>query len=82
MTEVKEWACEIEINFNHHGMEAETEEDFVELIKDFYREEYNLLLKDHEIKNIKQSLQKLKTKKKILKEEEETGLLSEKNIKS
>ena len=35
-----------------------------------------------EIKNIKQSLQKLKTKKKILKEEEETGLLSEKNIKS
>ena len=35
-----------------------------------------------EIKNIKQSLQKLKTKKKILKEEEETSLLSEKNIKS
>ncbi len=54
MTEVKEWACEIEVNFNHHGMEAETEEDFVELIKDFYREEYNLLLKDHEIKNIQE----------------------------
>ena len=51
---LKEWSCEIEVNFDHHGMEAETEEDFVELIKDFYREEYNLLLKDHEIKNIKQ----------------------------
>ena len=35
-----------------------------------------------EIKNIKQSLQKLINKKQILKEEEENGLLSEKNIKS
>jgi len=32
--------------------------------------------------NIKKSLQKIKKKKKILKEETETGLLSEKNIKS
>ena len=35
-----------------------------------------------EIKNIKKSLQKLKNKKQVLKEEEENGLLSEKNIKS
>jgi hypothetical protein len=35
-----------------------------------------------EIKNIKQSLQKLKVNKQILKEENETGMLSEKNIKS
>ena len=34
-----------------------------------------------EIKNIKQSLQKLKNKKELLKEENETGMLSEKNIK-
>ena len=34
-----------------------------------------------EIKNIKQSLQKVINSKKILKEEEESGLLSEKNIK-
>ena len=34
-----------------------------------------------EAQNIKKSLQKLKNKKQILKEEEETGLLSEKNIK-
>jgi hypothetical protein len=35
-----------------------------------------------EIANIKKSLQKLKNKKQVLKEEEENGLLSEKNIKS
>ena len=34
-----------------------------------------------EVKNIKQSLQKLRNKKQILKEEDENGLLSEKNIK-
>ena len=34
-----------------------------------------------EIKNIKQSLQKLKVNKQLLKESEETGMLSEKNIK-
>ena len=34
-----------------------------------------------EIANLKQSLQKLKVKKQILKEEDEKGLLSEKNIK-
>ena len=34
-----------------------------------------------EIANIKKSLQKIKNKKQILKEEEETGLLSEENIK-
>jgi len=34
-----------------------------------------------EMKNLKKSLQKIKNKKQILKEEEETGLLSEKNIK-
>ena len=32
--------------------------------------------------NIKQSIKKLINKKRILKEEEENGLLSEKNIKS
>ena len=35
-----------------------------------------------EAQSIKKSLQKLQNKKQILKEEEETGLLSEKNIKS
>ena len=34
-----------------------------------------------EAANLKKSLQKLKTKKRIIKEEEENGLLSEKNIK-
>ena len=34
-----------------------------------------------EVANIKKSLQKIKNQKQVLKEEEENGLLSEKNIK-
>ena len=49
---LKEWSCEIEVNFTQHGIEAKSKEDFVELIKDIYKEEYNLELKDHEIKSI------------------------------
>ena len=39
------------------------------------------IISTFESQNIKKSLQKLKNKKQILKEEEENGLLSEKNIK-
>ena len=56
MTEgkVKEWACEIEINFNQFGIEAETKEEFIQKTKELFLEEYNLDLKDHEIKNIQE----------------------------
>ena len=50
---LNEWSCEIQVNFTHQGIEAETKEDFLESIKDIYKEEYNLELKDHEIKNIR-----------------------------
>ena len=46
---LKEWSCEIEVNFTQHGIEAKSKEDFVELIKDIYKEEYNFELNDHEI---------------------------------
>ena len=51
---LKEWSCEIEVHFTHHGIEAKSKEDFIESIKDIYIEEYNLDLKDHEIKNIQE----------------------------
>ena len=51
---LKEWSCEIEVHFTHHGIEAKSKEDFIESIKDIYKEEYNLDLKDHEIKNIQE----------------------------
>ena len=39
-------------------------------------------ISEFKVKELKQSLQKIKNKKQVLKEEEENGLLSEKNIKS
>ena len=56
---VKEWACEIDVSFTQFGVEAETKEEFVEQIKELFMEEYNLELKDHEIKNI-QEIQEVK----------------------
>ena len=49
---VKALACEIEIYFNQFGIEAETKEEFIQKTKELFLEEYNLDLKDHEIKNI------------------------------
>ena len=51
---VKEWTCEIEIKFNQFGIEAETKEEFTNQIKELFEDEYNLDLKDHEIKNIQE----------------------------
>ena len=51
---VKEWACEIDVSFTQFGVEAETKEEFVEQIKELFMEEYNLNIKDREIKNIQE----------------------------
>ena len=51
---MKEWACQINLSINQFGIEAETEEDFIEAIKDMFMEEYNIVLNDNEITNIKQ----------------------------
>tara|TARA_R100000687_G_C6428483_1_gene154494 strand:+ start:1021 stop:1191 length:171 start_codon:yes stop_codon:yes gene_type:complete len=54
MTTIKEWACEIEINFNQFGIEAETKEEFIQKTKELFREEYNIYLNDSEITNIQE----------------------------
>jgi len=51
---MKEWACQINLSINQFGIEAETEEDFIEAIKDMFMEEYNIVLNDNEITNVKQ----------------------------
>ena len=51
---MKEWACQINLSINQFGVEAETEEDFIEAIKDMFMEEYNIVLNDNEITNVKQ----------------------------
>ena len=54
MESIKQWACEINLSFTQYGIEAETQEAFVEQVKELFLEEYNLDLKDHEIKNIQE----------------------------
>ena len=51
---MKEWACQINLSINQFGIEAETEEDFIEAIKDMFMEVYNIVLNDNEITNVKQ----------------------------
>ena len=54
MVYIKQWACEIAINFNQFGIEAETEKEFIQIIKEFFNEEYNIYLNDSEIANIQE----------------------------
>ena len=60
---MKEWACQINLSINQFGIEAETEEDFIEAIKDMFMEEYNIVLNDNEITNVKQIISELETTK-------------------
>ena len=50
----KQWMCEIKIEIDQFGVEAETKEEFIQKTKELFLEEYNLALKDHEIKNIQE----------------------------
>ena len=54
MVYIKEWACEIEINFNQFGIEAETKEEFIQKTKELFLEEYNIELVGSEITNIQE----------------------------
>ena len=50
----KRWMCVIKIEFDQFGIEAETKEEFVQITKELFLEEYNLELDDTEIKNIQE----------------------------
>jgi len=54
MVYIKQWACEIEINFNQFGIEAETEKEFIQKTKELFLEEYNIELVCSEITNIQE----------------------------
>ena len=50
---LKEWMCQVNISFTQVGIEAETKEDSIEVIKNMFMEEYNIVLNDDEITNVK-----------------------------
>ena len=49
----KEWLCEIKLSFAESGY-GETEEEFIQSVKDNFSEEYNIELTDKDIVNIQE----------------------------
>jgi len=50
---VKEYVCNVEVVFGGNNFEAGSKEEYIEKVKESFREEYGLDLADHEIKNIR-----------------------------
>ena len=50
----KQWMCLIKIEIEQFGIEAETKEEFVQITKELFLEEYNIELDDSEIKRIEE----------------------------
>ena len=52
--QVKEWEYDIEVTWSGEGLEADSNADLIEVIKEVWMEEHNIELRDEEIKNIKE----------------------------
>jgi len=52
--QVKEWEYDIEVTWSGTGLEADSKEGLIEVIKEVWMEEHNIELRDEEIKNIKE----------------------------
>ena len=50
----KEWEYDIEVTWSGTGLEADSKEGLIEVIKEVWMEEHNIELRDEEIKNIKE----------------------------
>jgi len=50
----KQWMCLIKIEIEQFGIEAETREEFIQITKELFLEEYNIELDDSEIKRIEE----------------------------
>tara|TARA_Y100001951_G_scaffold85825_1_gene75924 strand:+ start:579 stop:752 length:174 start_codon:yes stop_codon:yes gene_type:complete len=50
----KQWMCEIKIEIDQFGIEAETKEEFIQITKELFLEEYNIELDDSEIKRVQE----------------------------
>ena len=52
MSKEKTYYCDIDIKFGGNSFEAKSKEEYIKKVKDNFKEEFNIDLKDHEIKNI------------------------------
>ena len=52
MNKEKTYYCDIDISFGGNSFEAKSKEEYIKKVKDNFKEEFNIDLKDHEIKNI------------------------------
>ena len=50
----KQWMCLVRIEIEQFGIEAETREEFIQITKELFLEEYNIELDDSEIKKIEE----------------------------
>ena len=50
----KQWMCLIRIEIEQFGVEAESREEFIQITKELFLEEYNIELDDSEIKRIEE----------------------------
>ena len=48
------WSATVRLNFSHHNVGAKDEQGVRESIKTTFYEEYNLILEDYEIMDIRQ----------------------------
>ena len=49
----KTYYCEVDIKFGGNSFEAKSKEEYIKKVKNSFKEEFNIELKDNEIKNIK-----------------------------
>ena len=48
----KTYYCEVDIKFSGNSFEAKSKEEYIKKVKNSFKEEFNIDLKDNEIKNI------------------------------
>ena len=48
----KTYYCEVDIKFGGNSFEAKSKEEYIKKVKNSFKEEFNIDLKDNEIKNI------------------------------
>ena len=50
---MKEYRCEVNLTFSGNNFEAKNKKEYVEKVKDTFKDEFNIELDDKEISNIK-----------------------------
>ena len=55
---MKKYYCDVDIKFGGNSFEAKSKKDYIEKVKENFKQEFNIDLIDEEIKNIESEKQK------------------------